>query len=139
MRRGPGSPRAIPVLRVVLASLLLGGLLAASLSACTHYVGRGSDLYHLGRYVEAAHVLEKSEPRLSGATANEQASYGLYRGATLLRLGDLAGAGHWLEYAQSVSASHPLALSSEEGELLRESLISLRVDLDRQAASQTSE
>ena len=33
-------------------------------TACTHYVGRGSDLYYQGRYIEAAHVLEKSEQRL---------------------------------------------------------------------------
>jgi hypothetical protein len=135
MQRGLGSSRDVPAVRFGLAALLLG----ASLIGCTHYVGRGSDLYHQGRYVEAAHVLEKSEARLSGATVAEQASYGLYRGATLLRLGDLTGAGRWLAYAESVAGSDPLALSPEQDELLRETLISLRVDLDRRAASQPSE
>lgn len=101
--------------------------------ACTHYVGRGSDLYYQGRYIEAAHVLEKTEPRLTGASPVEQAAYGLYRGATLLRLGDLEGAGRWLAYCQAVVQGHPQALRSEERQLLEETLIALRADLDRRA------
>jgi hypothetical protein len=111
--------------------------LAVSLfsSGCTHYVGRGSDLFYQGRYIEAAHVLEKSEPRLTGGSFEEQAAYGLYRGATLLRLGDLDGAGRWLEFSRRRTEAHPDALSPEERELLEESLIALRVDLDRRAAA----
>jgi tetratricopeptide (TPR) repeat protein len=103
--------------------------------ACTHYVGRGSDLYYQGRYIEAAHVLEKSEPRLPGATNLEQATYGLYRGATLLRLGDLEGARRWLEYCQRLQATFPDILRADELELLQETMIALRADLDRRAAA----
>jgi len=104
-------------------------------AGCTHYVGRGSDLYYQGRYIEAAHVLEKSEPRLEGGSFEEQAEYGLYRGATLLRLGDLDGAGRWLEFSRLRLGESPGALTPAELELLQESLIALRVDLDRRAAA----
>lgn len=113
-------------------SLLWGALL---LAACSHYVNRGGELYYQGRYVEAAHVLEKSEPRLSEASRQERAAYGLFRGATLLRLGDLAGASHWLEYARELSAE-AAALSDEQRELLATTLIRLRVGLDRHEAAQ---
>jgi hypothetical protein len=103
--------------------------------ACTHYVGRGGDLYYQGRYIEAAHVLEKTEPRLTGASRLEQATYGLYRGATLLRLGDLGGAMRWLEYCRRLEAAHPGVLRADQLELLQETLIALRADLDRRAAA----
>jgi hypothetical protein len=104
-------------------------------AGCTHYVGRGSDLYYQGRYVEAAHVLEMSERRLNEATLDERAEYGLYRGATLWRLGDLEGAWHWLEYCQARTAANPDTLSRSERELLEETLIAVRADLDRRAAA----
>src|SRR5688572_17609889 len=72
------------------------GLLGFLLSACTFYVHRGSDLYFQGRYIEAAQVLEQTESRLTEADPVERAEYGLYRGVTLLRLGDLDGALRWL-------------------------------------------
>ena len=111
---------------VALATLLWVG--------CTHYVQRGSDLYDQGRYIEAAHVLEKTELRLPGATSQERAAYGLYRGATLLRLGDLAGAERWLDYSRRTEIEYPGSLHRGERELLRETLIALRVDLERRAA-----
>lgn len=104
-------------------------------AGCTHYVGRGSDLYYQGRYVEAAHVLEMSERRLNEATLVERAEYGLYRGATLWRLGDLEGAWHWLEYCRAGTAAHPETLSGNQRELLEETLIAVRADLDRRAAA----
>lgn len=111
-----------------LALALLGG-------ACTHYVGRGSDLYYQGRYIEAAHVLEMSERQLRGADAEDRASYGLYRGATLFRLGDLDGARRWLEYSQQLSLAHPAMLRPDQRELLHETMIAVRADLDRRAAA----
>lgn len=118
---------------VAVSWLVAGGALIAA--ACTHYVGRGSDLYYQGRYIEAAHVLENSEQRLPGASHLEQATYGLYRGATLLRLGDLAGAMRWLEYSQRLQATYPGVLRADELELLQETMIALRADLNRRAAA----
>lgn len=119
---------------MLLRSLACAASLAlATCVACTHYVGRGSDLYYQGRYIEAAHVLEKSEPQLIGATQVEQAAYSLYRGATLLRLGDLEGASRWLEFCRAVVQQHPQVLRPDERQLLEETLIALRADLDRRA------
>jgi hypothetical protein len=117
------------------AKCWLWALAVLTLAGCAHYVGRGSDLYYQGRYIEAAHILEKIEPRLAQASVVERAAYGLYRGATLLRLGDLVGAGLWLEYARTIDVKHPEALRAEERELLQETLIALRADLDRRAAA----
>jgi tetratricopeptide (TPR) repeat protein len=115
---------------------LLAHVLAASLLACTYYVSRGSDLYFQGRYIEAAQVLEQTERRLAEADPDERAEYGLYRGATLLRLGDLDGALHWLEYAQSWEQRHPGALRVDERKLLEERFIAVRADLERRAAAE---
>ena len=109
--------------------------LVTALAGCTHYVGRGSDLYYQGRYIEAAHVLEMSERQLRGADEEDRASYGLYRGATLFRLGDLDGARRWLEYSEQLTVTHPERLRPEEQELLQETMIAVRADLDRRAAA----
>jgi tetratricopeptide (TPR) repeat protein len=113
---------------------LLGFFLLAAVG-CTHSVGRGSDLYYQGRYIEAAHVLEMSEPQLRAADEDERAVYGLYRGATLFRLGDLDEARRWLEYSEQISASRPKLLQAEQHQLLHETMIALRADLDRRAAA----
>jgi hypothetical protein len=118
---------------------LLGFFFVAATSTvtagCTHYVGRGSDLYYQGRYIEAAHVLEMSERQLRAADEEDRASYGLYRGATLFRLGDLDGARRWLEYSEQLSLAHPRTLRTDQRELLQETMIAVRADLDRRAAA----
>jgi hypothetical protein len=111
-------------------------LLGCLLWACTFYVHRGSDLYYQGRYIEAAQVLEQTESRLTEADAVERAEYGLYRGATLLRLGDLDGALRWLEYARLWESRYPGALDAQQRELLEEQSIALRADLERRAAAE---
>jgi tetratricopeptide (TPR) repeat protein len=117
-----------------LASFALLGFFLGAV-ACTHYVGRGSDLYYQGRYIEAAHVLEMSEQRLADADDGERASYGLYRGATLFRLGDLDGARRWLEYSERLCVSHSRVLRGEQHVLLEETMIAVHADLDRRAAA----
>lgn len=102
--------------------------------ACAYYVDRGSDLYNQGRYIEAAHVLEKTEGRLATATHPQQAAYGLYRGATLLRLGDLDRAELWLGYSRKAEIEYPGSLTPAERQMLREQFIALRVDLERRGA-----
>lgn len=118
-----------------LATCALLGFVLGGAGACTHYVGRGGDLYYQGRYIEAAHVLEMSERRLTEADDDERATYGLYRGATLFRLGDLDGARRWLEYSERLCVSHPRALKGDQHELLEETMIAVRADLDRRAAA----
>ena len=140
MSRAPGmtfgqDPCGVPgfFLRSAAVSLILCPLLAAL--GCTHYVGRGSDLYYQGRYIEAAHVLEMSEARLLEAEPEDRVTYGLYRGATLFRLGDLDEARRWLEYSEHIAAANPRLLRGDERELLHETMIALRADLDRRAAA----
>jgi hypothetical protein len=117
------------------AARVLRTLLAVPLLACTYFVSRGSDLYNQGRYIEAAQVLEQTEYRLaSSEDPDEHAEYGLYRGATLLRLGDLDGAQHWLTYAQQWELRHPGALRPDERDLLDERVIALQGDLERRHA-----
>jgi hypothetical protein len=117
------------------AARVLRPLLAVPLVACTYFVSRGSDLYYQGRYIEAAQVLEQTEYRLARSEdPDEHAEYGLYRGATLLRLGDLDGAQHWLVYAQQWERRHPGALREDERDLLEERFIALQGDLERRHA-----
>lgn len=126
-----------PPRRPVAAQRAGGALLGAVAGlgvACTHYVSRGSDLYFQGRYIEAAHVLEKTESRLQSAELQERAQYGLYRGATLRRLGDLPGAERWLGLARESVRRAPGLLSRKEQELLEETWIALQAQLERQAA-----
>ena len=95
------------------AAVALGGTVA-----CGSYVKRGSALYADGRYIEAAEVFERTEHRLSKSSPREQASYGLYRGLTLLVLGDYAAAHRWLAFAYDVERANPGALRGDRRQLL---------------------
>lgn len=102
---------------------LLVGAAAALLIACgAHYVTRGADLYAGGHYIEAAEVFERTEARLESSSPAERARYGLYRGATLLALGDAPRAERWLRYSQSVLVTETRALSTEERVMLQRAL-----------------
>jgi len=99
-------------------------------SACgSHFVGRGSNLYAEGRYVEAAEVFEKTEQRLRQSSNCDRARFGLYRGATYLKLGDVPHAARWLGYSRSVLNEDPSALDAGDAALLDASLQAIgRVD-----------
>src|SRR4051812_40618252 len=89
-----------------LASYRLSGVVTLLLllsSACGgHYVVRGTGLYDEGRFVEAAEVFEQTEARLADSSNAERARFGLYRGATFLKLGDVPHAVRWLGYSRSI-------------------------------------
>jgi hypothetical protein len=89
-----------------------------ALSCARDHVQRGTNLYGKGRYVEAAEVFERTENRLPALDDSGRARYGLYRGLTLLVLGDLAGARHWFSYARDVERQHAGALGAERLALL---------------------
>jgi hypothetical protein len=94
-------------------------LLALFALACTRdHVQRGTNLYGKGRYIEAAEVFERTENRLPHLEDTSRARYGLYRGLTLLVLGDLAGAKRWFDYAHQVETEHPGSLGRERITLL---------------------
>lgn len=88
------------------------------MTACTGAVRRGSALYAEGRLVEAAEVFEHSESRLEEEDNPARAEYGLYRGLTLLGLGDEVGAKQWLRYAVRIDEKDPKALHEYDRALL---------------------
>jgi hypothetical protein len=97
-------------------------LLALCVGCASRYVTRGADLYAGGRYIEAAEVFERTEARLHEATTADRARYGLYRGATLLALGDTLRANSWLGYSFDILRAEPSSLSEEESTMLRRAL-----------------
>jgi len=104
-----------------LSALALG--VSLLVTACgSHYVSRGSALYADGRYVEAAEVFERTEARLSSSSDSERARFGVYRGATFLKLGDVAHAARWLGYARSIVKRDEGALDDDDLTLLDDSL-----------------
>lgn len=97
-------------------------LLVFALGCGSQYVTRGAKLYASGFYIEAAEVFERTERRLDEVSEAEKAQYGLYRGATLLALGDSRRAQRWLRYSERMLATEPALLSEEEREMLRRAL-----------------
>lgn len=113
-------PPRFPALSLSFASLLL------LVSACgSHFVARGSALYDDGHYIEAAEVFEQTEARLASCSSEERARFGLYRGATFLKLGDVEHAARWLGYARAIKRSEPSALDGDDSALLDSSLQAL--------------
>ncbi len=100
-------------------------LLTLSNGCGGQYLGHGHDLYSDGHYVEAAEVFERTEARLADSSNGERARFGLYRGATFLKLGDAVHAARWLGYARSVVTQDPDALGSSDAALLEASLKTL--------------
>ena len=105
------APRRLPLL----ATLVIAGAL---MTACNGYVKRGSALYADGQYIEAAEVFERTEHRLTESPPRERAEYGLYRGMTLLVLGDLRNAHRWLAYAYEIERAFPGSLRADRRALL---------------------
>ena len=103
---------------VLVALVLLG----AASGCATRYVSRGADLYAGGYYIEAAEVFERTETRLPEASVADRARYGLYRGATLLALGDTLKAETWLSYSAAIAKSDPASLSQDEHVMLDRAL-----------------
>lgn len=86
------------------------------------YVDRGAALYADHNYVEADELFEHNEAQLQNATTSERARYALYRGVTLLSLGDSARSRYWLKYAARCDERDSQALSSEERAMLARAL-----------------
>jgi hypothetical protein len=103
--------------RGFLRSLEIVGLCAIIGGCAASPVNRGADFYTQKRYIDAAQAFEHCEPQLQQYDEAEQARYGLYRGATLLALGDVADAERWLSYGATV-ANRSLS-PSERDELVR--------------------
>ncbi len=99
-------------------NLLLFVGAALMTAACSSSVGRGTALYREQSYIEAAEAFERTQDRLTTMDAVDRARYGLYRGLTLMALGDLRGAERWLDYAEAQQRSHPGLLAYNERAML---------------------
>jgi len=87
-------------------------------TGCGSSIGRATSLYHQQNYVEAAEVFERTQNRLAAMDSVDRARYGLYRGLTLMALGDLRGAEPWLDYAEAQQRGQSGLLAQDEREML---------------------
>ncbi len=100
---------------------IVGGACLTLFNCAGSTLQRGAEFYAQRRYIDAAQVFEYSEAELARYDGVQRAHYGLYRGATLLALGDMDDARHWLEYGESFAS---VSLSAAERRALIEALMS---------------
>ena len=126
-------------MRFVVSRALVWAAVVASATVigCSSYVRHGSSLYADGRYIEAAEVFERTEYRLTDSEPREQAEYGLYRGMTLLVLGDLRNAHRWLAYAYEVERKNPGSLRPDRRGLLDRGWFELGQRLEKESDDKT--
>lgn len=94
----------------LLRGLLVVGTLAFFVSSCGGYVARGRRLYHEGRYIESAEVLQRHERDLTAEPPKRQVEYATYRGLSMLVLGNYPEAHRWMQHAYNVERTHPGSL-----------------------------
>jgi len=92
--------------------MVLGFLLGAA--GCGGYLGNARSAYHDGRYLEAAETLGEHEGEVAEMPPRKQADYGLYRGLSLMKLGDSVGAAEWLGFTATLEQQRPGTLRSEQ-------------------------
>lgn len=112
--------------RPALTALALCAMCLALVGCGGSSLNRGANYYSERRYIDAAQVFEHSEPELVAYDSAQRARYGLYRGATLLELGDMNEAERWLMFGYQLAAKNPEALSATERATLREAISSAR-------------
>ncbi len=94
------------------AVICLGFFLGAA--GCGGYLGNARSAYQDGRYLEAAETLGEHEGEVAEMPLRKQADYGLYRGLSLMQLGDSAGAAEWLGFTATLEQKRPGTLRSEQ-------------------------
>lgn len=93
----PGRSRwALISLKTLAVASFLSGCASSALS-------RGAECYTQKRYIDAAQIFEHHEPELAGYADADKARYGVYRGLTLIALGDEAAGQRWLSYGTSLA------------------------------------
>lgn len=116
----------------------LGVLLAiCAVMACASQTQFPRDLYVQRHYIEAEDLFDHMEGDLAQLSVADRAAYGVYRGMTLLALGDFRRAQRWLSYATMLERDNAHALAPAQKALLEQGW--LRIDaeqarLARQAA-----
>jgi hypothetical protein len=77
---------------------------------CGSYLGNAQRAYQDGRYLEVAENLGGHEADVPALEPAKQATYGYYRGLSLMRLGDHDAANHWLQFAAEIEKQQPGSL-----------------------------
>ncbi|MGC4087870.1 MAG: hypothetical protein QM756_08235 [Polyangiaceae bacterium] len=99
--------------RLALNLVVVAG--AVTLTGCqASCVDRGAALYASHDYVRADELLEHNEARVARASDAERSRFALYRGVTLLSLGDATRSEFWL------ARCRPEHLSSDERRMLQQ-------------------
>ncbi len=82
-------------------------LLTLSAGCVITYVGRAQTAYVDGRYLEVAEDLAAHEDEVGRLSRSNKVRYGMYRGLSLLRLGDLENSHRWLRFAYDIEDAGP--------------------------------
>jgi hypothetical protein len=105
--------------------------------ACRSQTQYPRDLYVQRHYIEAEDIFEHMEGDLARLSVTERAEYGVYRGMTLLALGDFRRAQRWLSYATTLERAHPPALAPSQKALLEQGWLQIDAEQTRLARQLT--
>jgi hypothetical protein len=94
----------------------------ATLGACGGPLAEGRSEFNAGHYPRAKQIFASIEAESRGYAEGDRAEYDLYRGLTLLSLGDRAQAGTWLREAKAIEDTRPGTLPPEDAQRLKASL-----------------
>lgn len=93
-----------------LPSIRRSAILALALASCGGPLDDAESLFKRGQYPAAHQVLSGLEAETRSWSDAERAEYALYRGLTLVALGDRGRASLWLREAKAVEDEHPGSL-----------------------------
>lgn len=102
--------------------------------ACATQTEYPRALYAQRHYIEAEDIFDRMENDLPQLSITERAEYGVYRGMTLLALGDFRRAQRWLSYSTMLERAHPPALNGAQKALLEQGW--LRIDAEQARLAQ---
>jgi tetratricopeptide (TPR) repeat protein len=91
-------------------------------AGCGGALANGESQFKEGRYPEAKATFASIEAQSRSYDDAARAEYALYRGLTLLALGDRAQAAVWLREAKAIDETRPESLSREDAMRLKEGL-----------------
>jgi hypothetical protein len=95
------------------------------LVACGGPLAEGKAEFRAGHYPRAKQIFASLEDQSRGYDEADRAEYALYRGVTLLALGDRAQAGVWLREVKAIEDTRPGTLPREDALRLKTGLESL--------------
>lgn len=93
---------------------ILGLALILGLVACGGPLSDGKSEFRAGHYPRAKQIFASIEDESRAYDERDRATYDLYRGLTLLALGDKGHAGSWLREAKAIEDTRPGTLDPED-------------------------